>query len=320
MTPHKTLLLSAVSLLLAVNAAHAEPKVVASIKPIHSLVAAVMEGVGKPDLIVGGAGSPHDYALKPSQASLLENANLIFWVGHEFEAFLEKPVATIGEKARSIELVDTPALRKLAQREGGAFEEHDESHHNGEDHEEDHAAKHDDHHEEFDLHFWLDPENAKILTTRIATTLVAADPENASRYEANAEATRSKLDVLSKETSAVLAPVQGKGFIVFHDAYQYFEIRFGLTATGSITINPEIMPGADRVREIQNKVHDSNALCVFSEPQFTPKLIAVVTEGTDARSGVLDPLGATLKDGPDLYFNLIRTMARSVRDCLSPSE
>jgi len=313
MSLRKTLLLSASSLLLAMSAAHAEPKVVASIKPVHSLVSAVMEGVGKPDLIVTGAGSPHDYALKPSQAALLEKASLIFWIGHEFEAFLEKPVATIGEKAQSIELIDTPGLRKLAQREGGAFEEHDESNHNGEDH----AAKHDDHHEEFDLHFWLDPENAKILTTRIANTLVAADPENASRYEANAKATRAKLDVLSNETSAMLAPVQGKGFIVFHDAYQYFETRFNLPAAGSITVNPEVMPGAERVREIRDKLNKSKALCVFSEPQFTPKTIAVVTEGTDAKHGVLDPLGATLEDGPDLYFNLIRNLAKSMRDCLS---
>lgn len=309
MSLRRTLLLSASSLLLAISAAHAEPKVVASIKPVHSLVSAVMEGVGKPELIVTGAGSPHDYALKPSQAALLEKAALIFWIGHEFEAFLEKPVATIGEKAQSIELIDTPALHKLAQREGGAFEEHDESHHNGEDHE----TKH----EEFDLHFWLDPENAKILTTRIANTLGAADPENASRYEANAKATRSKLDVLTNETSTMLAPVQGKGFIVFHDAYQYFETRFNLPAAGSITVNPEVMPGAERVKEIKAKVSNTNALCVFSEPQFTPKTIAVVTEGTDAKYGVLDPLGATLEDGPDLYFNLIRNLAKSMRDCLS---
>ena len=317
MSLRKTLLLSASTLLLAVSAAHAEPKVVTSIKPVHSLVSAVMEGIGTPDLVVTGAGSPHDYTLKPSQAALLEKAELIFWIGHEFEAFLEKPVATIGEQAQSIELIDTPALRKLAQREGGAFEEHDESHHNGEDHEEDHETKHDDEHAEFDLHFWLDTENAKILITRIANTLGAADPENASRYEANAKATRSKLDDLTNETSAMLAPVQGKGFIVFHDAYQYFETRFGLAAAGSITVNPEVMPGAERVREIKAKLNKANALCVFSEPQFTPKIIAVVTEETDAKHGVLDPLGATLEDGPELYFNLIRNLATSMRECLS---
>jgi zinc transport system substrate-binding protein len=258
--------------------------------------------------------------LKPSQASLLENANLIFWAGHELEAFLEKPVTTIGEKAKSIELIDTPDLRKLAPREGGAFEEHDPIHHHGEEHEEGHETDHDEHHEEVDLHFWLDPENAKVLTNRIAGTLIAADPENASRYEANARSTLSKLDALTSETSAMLAPFEGRGFIVFHDAYQYFETRFNLAATGSITTNPEVMPGAERVREIRDKVSRTKTECVFSEPQFTPKLIAVVTEGTDTRSGVLDPLGATLEDGPELYFNLIRNMARSIRDCLSRPE
>ncbi len=317
MTPRKTGLLSAFILLLAVSNAHAEPKVVASIKPVHSLVSAVMKGVGKPDLIVTGAGSPHGFALKPSQATLLENAELIFWIGHEFEAFLEKPVATIGEKAVSIELVDTPDLRMLAQREGGAFEEHDETPHTGDGLEEDHKIKLDDHREEFNFHFWLDPENAKILTTWIATTLGAADPENASRYEANAKTTRNNLDALINETSAMLAPVQGRPFIVFHDAYQYFESRFNLAAAGSITVNPEVVPGAERVQEIKSKLSRSKALCVFSEPQFAPKVIAVVTEGTHAKSGVLDPLGATLEDGPDLYFNLIRNLAKSMRDCLS---
>lgn len=307
-TPLKrTMMLAVSTLLLTVNAAHAEPKVVTSIKPVHSLVAAVMEGVATPDLIVTGAGSPHDYALKPSQASLLENGDLVFWIGHEFEAFLEKPVATIAERAKSVELIDTPGLRKFAQREGGAYQTHDEKH--------SHDHKHD--HEEFDLHFWLDPENAKVLTARIASTLIAADPENANRYETNSKATLDRLDALISETSAALAPVKDKSFIVFHDAYQYFETRFGLSAAGSITVNPGVMPGAERVREIQAKVKKNNAQCVFSEPQFEPKLIDVVTEGTIIRSGVLDPLGATLEDGPALYFNLIRNMATSIRDCLS---
>lgn len=303
----RTLLLAVSALLLSANAAHAEPKVVASIKPVHSLVAAVMEGVAAPDLIVTGAGSPHDYALKPSQASLLEKADLVFWIGHEFEAFLEKPVATIAEQAKSVELIDTPGLHKLAQREGGAFQAHDEKH--------SHDHKHD--HEEFDLHFWLDPENAKVLTARIASTLVAADPENANRYEINSKATQDRLDALISETSAALAPVKDKSFIVFHDAYQYFETRFVLSAAGSITVNPGVMPGAERVREIQTKVRENNAQCVFAEPQFEPKLIDIVIEGTNTRSGILDPLGATLEDGPALYFNMIRNMATSFRDCLS---
>jgi zinc transport system substrate-binding protein len=309
MISRKTLLVAASALLLTANAARADLKVVTSIKPVHSLVSAVMEGVGTPDLIVTGAGSPHNHALKPSQASLLANAGLVFWVGHEMEAFLEKPVATIGEKAKSIELFDTPGLRKLEQREGGAFQAHD--------HKEKGGHKHN--HEEHDLHFWLDPENAKLMTVMIADTLTAADPGNADQYQTNSMAMLDRLDTLIRETSTELAPVKDGSFIVFHDAYQYFEARFGLSAAGSITVNPEVMPGAERVREIRQKLKKNNVQCVFSEPQFEPKLIEVVTEGTETKPGVLDPLGATLEDGPDLYFTLIRNMAQSFRQCLSKS-
>jgi len=301
-------LLAAVSIVvLMLCPALAEPKVVASIKPVHSLVSAVMQGVGTPDLIVTGAGSPHTHALKPSQALLLEKAELIFWIGHEFEGFLAKPVATIGERAKSIELIDTPKLKKLTQREAGAFEAHDEQHDHGHDHDR----------EEFDLHFWLDPENAKAMTREIASTLMAADPANARQYETNSMATLNRLDTLINEVSAILQPVQDKRFIVFHDAYQYFERRFGLSAAGSMMVNPDIMPGADRVREIKARIGEVNALCVFAEPQFEPKLLATVTEGTGTKSGVIDPLGATLQDGTELYFKLIRTMANSMRSCLS---
>ncbi|MCC0029755.1 MAG: zinc ABC transporter substrate-binding protein ZnuA [Brucellaceae bacterium] len=333
----KTALLSATALAAATIAAQAEPKVVASIKPVHSLVAAVMEGVGEPALIVEGAGSPHTYALKPSQAVTLEEADLVFWVGHELEAFLEKPIETVAAKATSVELIDAHDLTRLPFREGGAFEKHshdDEGEHaheedhddhdhageaedDGHDHEET-AGEHDHDHEhgEFDSHVWLDPANAKAMVHEIEEALVKADPDNAASYEANAEAVMAKLDALTAEVAAELEPVKDKGFIVFHDAYQYFENRFGVTAAGSITVSPEVMPGAERVGEIQAKVKELGAACVFSEPQFEPKLVSTVTEGTAARSAVLDPLGADLQDGPGLYFGLIRNLATSMRDCL----
>ena len=325
-------------------AAHAEVKAVASIKPVHSLVAAVMEGVGEPGLIVEGAGSPHTYAMKPSQAQMLEDADVVFWVGHELEAFLEKPLETIGAKATAIELLDSHGLAKLGFREGGAFEKH--KHEDGDDHDDhDHGAeaghdhdheetaeKKDDHdheemaeagheheheHGEFDTHVWLDPLNAKAMVHEIEEALVKADPENAAKYEANAEAVSARLDALIAEVSAELDPVKDKPFIVFHDAYQYFENRFGVTAAGSITVSPEVMPGAERVGEIRAKVQELSAACVFSEPQFEPKLVSTITEGTQAKSGVLDPLGAALDDGPSLYFEVIRNMANALKSCLS---
>ncbi len=336
--------LLASTLFAGMSAAHAEVNVVASIKPVHSLVAAVMEGVGTPDLIVEGAGSPHTYALKPSQAQALEKADVVFWVGHELEAFLEKPLETVAANAKSVELIDADGLVKLAFREGGAFEKHSHGDHDDDDHaegehdhdehaegeadhnHEEHAngdddhdehADHDHEHGAFDAHVWLDPVNAKAMVRTIAETLSQADPDNAAAYAANAKAENDKLDALIGEVTAQLEPVNDKGFIVFHDAYHYFENRFGVTAAGSIIISPEVTPGAERVSEIHAKVKELGAACVFAEPQFEPKLIATVTEGTPARSGVLDPLGSTLDNGPDLYFSVIRNMATSLKTCLA---
>ena len=356
----KSFFLASTLLASSTVSAMADVNVVASIKPVHSLVSAVMEGVGEPGLIIEGAGSPHNYALKPSQAKMLESAKVVFWIGHDLEAFLEKPLETIGANAKAVELIDAHGLTKLEFREGGAFDDHGhEEHghgkeakagHDNHDHDHDKKAKaghddhnhdhdkkakadHDDHdhdhdkeakaghdgheHGDFDPHIWLDPENAKAMVHGIEEALAAADPENADKYKANAEKVTAKLDTLVTEVSADLKPVHDKGFIVFHDAYQYFERRFDVTATGSITVSPEVMPGAERVTAIRAKVRELGATCVFAEPQFEPKLVSTVTEGTQAKSGVIDPLGAALASGPELYFQLMRNMATSIKTCLS---
>ena len=339
----KGLLLASTLIASSADSASAEVNVVASIKPIHSLVAAVMEGVGEPGLIIEGAGSPHTYALKPSQAQMLEQANLVFWIGHGLEAFLEKPLETIGANARSIELINAHDLVKLDFREGGAFDSHDHddeagqddhaheaeaendhAHENAAEAEDDHAqedtaeAGHDGHdHGGFDAHLWLDPVNAKAMVDEIEEALIEADPDNAARYEANAKAVMTRLDTLIAEVSSELEPVKDKGFIVFHDGYQYFENRFGVTASGSITVSPEVMPGAERITEIRARVQELGAACVFAEPQFEPKLVATVIEGANAKAGILDPLGAELEGGPELYFQLIRNMSTSIKTCLS---
>ena len=317
-------LLATTILTASMTAAFADVKVVTSIKPVHSLVAAVMQGVGTPDLIVEGAGSPHTYALKPSQAKQLQEADLVFWMSHDLEAFLEKSIDGIATKAVSVPLMESRGLMTLRFREGGAFDDHGPDEH--EDHnkhvkDDDHDhEKHDDHdehdHGEVDPHVWLDPENAKAMVHEIEEALAKADPANAATYESNAEAVMAKLDSLVAEIDSELQPVKGRGYIVFHDAYQYFENRFGVSAIGSITVSPEVLPGAERVSDLQEKVRSLDATCVFSEPQFEPKLVATVTENTNARFGVIDPLGAAIDEGPNLYFTLIRNMASSLKNCL----
>jgi len=316
---------------LLTTTAVASPDVVASIKPVHSLVAAVMAGVGEPALIVKGSASPHTYALKPSDAGALEAADIVFWTGHGMELFLGDALETLATGATVVELADTPGITLLPVREGGAFEAHahESEDHDHEDHDHDHAdhdhdhADHDhahdhdhDAHGEGDMHFWLDPENAKLMVTRIATTLAEADPGNASAYQSNAEAELVRLDELEAELAATLGPVAGKPFIVFHDAYQYFEARFGLTLAGSVTVTPDVMPGAARIDALKAKVAELGATCVFAEPNFEPTIIAAITEGSAAKSGVLDPEGGALEAGADLYPNLLRGLATSLVDCL----
>ena len=326
--------LAAIMLATCPALAKAEVKVVASIKPVHSLVAAVMQGVGTADLIVDGAGSPHTYALKPSQARQLQDADLVFWMGHDLEAFLEKPIAGIAKKALSVELMDSQGLSKISFRKGGDFDDHHhddarhESHEDHEDHkdDEDHAEHehadnfHDayDHEEDaFNPHVWLDPVNATAMVREIAKQLSQADPANAPSYNANASRIVARLNDLIAEINAKLAPVKGRGYVVFHDAYQYFETRFDMMAVGAIAVSPDVLPGAERVRNLQDKIRRLDASCVFSEPQFEPKLVATVVENTTAATGILDPLGASIEPGPELYFTLIRTIAGSMKDCLS---
>lgn len=310
---------SVAALLVMPSLASAEMRVVASVKPIHSLVAAIMQGVGEPSLIVGGAASPHTYSLKPSDAQRLEDATVVFWIGHEFEAFLDKPLEALPGDAKVVALSDAPGLVKLPFREGGPFEAHDDDDH------EDHAAEagnetehHDDHeHGGTDMHLWLDPMNAKAMAAEIRDTLVAADPTNADIYRKNTETLDKQLDTLDQEIAATVAPVKDKPFVVFHDAYQYFENRYHVRVAGSVTVSPETMPGAERLSAIHTKIGELGAACVFAEPQFEPKLLNVVTEGTAAKSGVLDPEGGALTEGPALYGELLHAMATSLVDCLS---
>ncbi len=382
---------AAAALMIGWNTWAAEaPKVVTSIAPVHSLVAGVMEGVGEPDLLVRGGGSPHSYSLRPSEAQALQQADLVFWIGDDMEVFLRKPLEALAGNAEVVELAEAPGIRLLNNREGGAWEGHD--HHGEEGHDEhahddhghdDHAhdehahdehaeAKHDhgehahddhghddhahddhahdkhghddqahddhahdDHaHDEHDhaehaheghahgeknLHIWLDPHNAKRIVEAAVAELSKQDPAHAARYKSNGEAVLAQLDALDAELASTMESVRDLPFIVFHDAYHYFEDRYGLNAAGSITVSPDRAPGAKRLSEIREKVANAGAVCVFSEPQFEPALVDTVVQGTAARTGVLDPLGAEIEPGPDAYETLLRNLANDLQDCLRPS-
>ena len=298
--------LAVMSLLVAGGGdSRAEPLAVASIKPVHALLAAIMAGVGEPALIVEGTASPHGYSLRPSQASRLQEADLIAWIGVEVETFLLRPIATLGAGAEVLTLSHTPGLAKLAPRQGGVFgANHDHDPGDGE------AAA-------VDGHIWLDPLNASAIGRAMAAALVAIDPDNAVTYRANAVALGERLDALMTELTGRLSPVRARPYIVLHDAYHYFEKRFQLAATGSISETPDQKPGAARVAALQRAIRDDGAVCVFSEPQVEPGLIALVSEGAAVRLAALDPLGAAIDAGPELYFTLMRSLADGIVACLS---
>ena len=347
----KSILLAATAIAFSAVPALAEaPRVVASIKPIHALVASVMGDLGTPDLIVEGAASPHAYSLKPSNAAALEAADLVFWTGHGMELFLEDSIATLAPKATIVELAESPGITLLPPREGGTFDGHDHDgdgvpDEEGEDHaqvhaedhaeddaDHDHAAEDDhdhaaeaghdhedhDHGEERDMHFFLDPANAAVMVDAIAAALSDADPDDAATYAANAAATKADLAALTSELTAKLDPVKARPIVVFHDAYQYFENRFGVNVVGSITVNPENAPGAARIAEIRAKLAELDTACVFAEPQFDKRVVDVLTEGTSARQGVLDPEGADIEPGPNAYRQLIERLADNMVACLAP--
>jgi zinc transport system substrate-binding protein len=276
-----------------------------------------MQGVGEPQLIIEGASSPHAFSLKPSQAAMLQQAELVIWMGDQLEVFLEKPVKSLAEKAVSLELIEAEGVNRLPLREGGAFDEHgDDAAHGGTQKAGEAHAGHD--HRAFDAHAWLDPQNAKAFVRAIAGELVRLDPANATHYHANAIAAGSEIDALSAQIEAQLAPVKSRPFIVFHDACQYFEARFGLQSAGSITMSPEVMPGAERIARLRQTIAETGAACVFAEPQFEPKLVSVVVEGSAAKTGVLDPLGSAIAAGPDHYPALLRALAQAMASCLAP--
>ena len=316
--------------------AQAEPRVVASIPAIHSLVAGVMEGVGTPSLLVSGGASPHTFSLKPSQARELQDADAVFWVGDNLESFLEKPLKALGGKAAVVKFSTNDHIELLDSREGGIWkkddhDDHDDHKGHAHDDHDDHgkkemAAKKDDHdeheghaHGEHDVHIWLDPHNAKEMVEVIAKTLAKVDSANASKYEANAGKIAGRIDKLDHEIEEALAKVKDRPYLVFHDAYQYFENHYGLGAVGSISVSPEHKPGAKRVAELRHVIEDNKAVCIFAEPQFPPNIVQTLLEGTKARSGVLDPVGGSLPPGPDAWFALMNNLAKSLGICLNPS-
>jgi len=260
-----------------------------------------MSGVGSPELLISGSASPHAYALKPSDAQKLSNAQVIFWAGPELETFLQTPLATLGAAARIYALSNTPGLVKLPLRKGGLWETHG----------------HEDPLQAIDPHFWLDPENGAAMAHAIAGVLAEADPERAGHYRDNAGGFAARMAELDAALIERMRPAASQDYIVFHDAYQYFETRYGLNPIGAVSIAADRPAGVRRVVEIRDRIASTEVKCVFSPPQFSPRLIAVLTENSDTERAVLDELGTDITAGAGLYEALLVRLADGFLSCLA---
>jgi len=305
-------------ILLAANSARAEaPAVAVDIAPLHSLVTQVMGMRGTPELIVPTGASPHNHALRPSEAQALQTADIVFLISDELTPSLADRIDTLAPDAVRMEMMAISGTTVLPFRQSPLFEgqnsaTHEEGHEEGQ--EEGHEEGHD--HGELDPHAWLDPSNAVVWLDAIAVALSKLDPQFASTYSANAESGKKELMTLVTDVEGMLAPVRDRSFIVFHDAYQYFEVAFRFHASGAISLSDASKPAPARIRKIHDLVDDAGISCVLAEPQFNSDLVATVLDGTAARSSVMDPLGSHLQPGPDLYYELVRELGETLADCL----
>ena len=287
-------------------------KVLVSIKPFHSLVSAIMQDVSEPLLLINGNNSPHSYALRPSSAENLQQADLVFWGGEILEGFLTKPLQSLASRAKLVSLQETAGLRLLPLRSGIGWQKHETDSTN------DHSAEDETTSTSgTDPHIWLDPYNAKIISAKIVEILTAMDPQNAQSYRINGEKYGLRLELLDRKLKAEMTKVAETPYMVFHDAYQYFEKRYQLNVIGAVTLHLGYGSSVRRLKTVRKTIKKEKIRCIFSEPQFSPKLLQTVTAGTNVKQGTLDPLGAGLESGPELYFILLNNLSHNISSCLN---
>jgi zinc transport system substrate-binding protein len=284
------------------------PQVAVDIAPVHSLVAQVMDGIAAPDLIIQPGATPHEYSLHPSEATALQRADIVFWIGPDLTPWLAEAIETLAPTAALTPLLDVDGAIQLEFRDNAVFKAHDHSNHDDHDGHDVHGAH--------DPHAWLSPKNAMAWLDVIASRLSDVDPVNSDAYLANAASGRAAIEALMDDVETTLAAVCGREFIVFHDAHQYFETDFDFPASGAISMSDASDPSPSRIAEIRGEIAEHGVACVLAEPQFNPGLVATVLRGSDARMGIADPLGAELELGLKFYPQLIRSLSRALTECM----
>lgn len=309
------------AMFLSASIAQAEvPHVAVDIAPVHSLVAQVMEGAGTPDLIMRPGASPHHYALRPSEAAALSEADLVVWMGEGLTPWLGSTIDKLSGEARSIELLEADGTRLLPFREGIGFDlgDHDDEaeHDNHDEHNDDEHGDHEahDHAGDVDPHAWLDPQNARHWLTLIAAELSELDPENATLYQTNASHGADRIMAVEQEIAARLAALEDVPFLLQHDAYHYFEEAFDIPAAAAISLGDAARPGPARIAALRDLIAAHRITCVLTEPQFDPKLAtSLVTD--NLQTGILDPMGSAYEPGAELYASLMLGLADGFAAC-----
>ncbi|MEQ8733500.1 MAG: zinc ABC transporter substrate-binding protein [Rhodospirillaceae bacterium] len=286
----------------------APPDVIVSVRPIHSLVTAVMDGVAVPKLLLGRGETPHSYNLTPSDARVLSQADMVVWVGEPLETFLERPLANLASDAVILELIEAPGLTLLDNRDGGVWDLSESG--------DTHKHDHDHDHGQIDGHIWLSPQNARVIVSWVAQALGALDPSNAAQYQNNAAALTALLQTMENDIRATLATVTRQPFLTAHDALQYFDRYFDLSAVGAIAVTPDRAPSAKRLAEIRDHAQALGSLCILTEPGFEPGVMRVIEESADVRVGRIDPLGVEIEPGRTLYIDLMTGIAGALVACL----
>jgi zinc transport system substrate-binding protein len=288
---------------LLIGSAHAEVKVLTSIKPLQLIAAAVQDGVAIPEVLLPPGASPHNYALRPSDVRKVQSVDLLYWIGPDMEGFL--PRVLNGRTLPSVAVQDLPGLnlRHFAEDSQSHAEDADE-------HDHDHRPG------TLDAHLWLSPVNARVIATKMAADLSAADPANAARYQSNLKAFDERLDALDLRLKARLAGIAGKPYFVFHEAFDYFEDAYGLKHTGVFSVAAEVQPGAQHVATMRARLQEVGKTCVFSEPPLRPRLAETLVAGLPVKLAELDALGGYTPATAQGYEQVLEKLGNDLAGCL----
>ncbi|MFJ4144885.1 zinc ABC transporter substrate-binding protein [Pseudomonas sp. NPDC089734] len=289
---------------LTVAPAHAEVRVLTSIKPLQLIAAAVQDGVGTPEVLLPPGASPHHYALRPSDVRRLKEVELFYWIGPDMESFLPRVI-----QGRTLPAVAVQSLPGMHLRH---FEADNSSHddHGADEHDHDHSPG------SLDSHLWLSSVNARVIAAKMAVDLGAVDPDNAARYKSNAEAFAKRLDALDARIKHRVSAVSGKPYFVFHEAFDYFEDAYGLKHAGVFSVAAEIQPGAQHVAAMRERLKEVGKTCVFSEPPLRPRLAETLTAGLPVKLAELDALGGYTPATAQGYEQVLQKLGDDLAGCL----